>query len=634
LRRYLVTILVITALIVISGLTLGFQNIRLGGFERVSDNPLGLKLGLDLQGGSHLVYQTSLEDALGERIQPTEEQMDSLRRIIDRRVNETGLGEPVIQLLGEDRLLVQLPGVSDPARAKTIIGETARLEFKHRQINVSVPVELKASSIMSIHIGEFPETVTDEAGEMLEITENPLADLPTSSTEMEQIVATSTADTLVTENNDEAIESQSKPDSSDNANFQEISFLVIELDDEAAETLDLVIERMIKSTLAYASGLKSQYTVNRLQVSVSGGNEVRTVELPLQLVARVPDTNMFAMALITGIGQPIAPSIDKTNALFGSEVEFELVEIIGAIDEDVGLTGDDLSRAYAGTHQTTGMPIVNIEFNAQGAKRFGELTRDLLNTEDRLAIFLDEEELIAPGVNQVITGGSAYIEGRDFTPDRARDISQLLEAGRLPIPIELIQERDVDAILGADSLKKSVLAGLIGLLLVIIFMTLYYRIPGLIAGVALILYASFVLTVFKLIPVTLTLSGVAAAILSVGMAVDANILIFERMKDELRSGRTLLTSINVGFNRAWPAIRDGNVSTLITCVILFWFADTLGASIVQGFAATLAIGVLISMFSAITISRTLLRLVATLAISRRTDWFVPVGKKFLPKSND
>ena len=630
-RRYLVTILVITALIVISGLTLGFQNIRLGGFERGSDNPLGLKLGLDLQGGSHLVYQASLEDALGERIQPTEDQMDSLRRIIDRRVNETGLGEPVIQLLGEDRLLVQMPGVSDPARAKTIIGETARLEFKHRQIDVSVPVELDSSSITNAYIGEFPETVTDEEGEVVEIAENPLADLPTSSTEMEQIVATSTDETLVTDSLNEAIETET--DSQDSSNFQEISFLVIELDDEAAETFDLVIRRMIESTLAYASGLKSQYTVNRLQVSISGGNEVRTVELPLQLVARVPDTNMFAMALITGIGQPIAPSIDKTNQLFGPDIEFELVEIIGAIDEDVGLTGDDLSRAYAGTHQTTGAPIVNIEFNAQGAKRFGELTRDLLNTDDRLAIFLDEEELISPGVNQVITGGSAYIEGRDFTPDRVRDISQLLEAGRLPIPIELIQERDVDAILGADSLKKSVLAGAIGLLLVIIFMILYYRIPGLIAGITLILYASFLITVFKLIPVTLTLSGVSAAILSVGMAVDANILIFERMKDELRSGRTLLTSINVGFNRAWPAIRDGNVSTLITCVILFWFADTLGASIVQGFAATLAIGVLISMFSAITISRTFLRLVATLAIARRTDWFVPVGKKFLPKND-
>ena len=588
---------------------------------------------MDLQGGSHLVYQTSLEDALGERIQPTEDQMDSLRRIIDRRVNETGLGEPVIQLLGEDRLLVQLPGVSDPARAKTIIGETARLEFKHRQIDVSVPVELDSSSITNAYIGEFPETVMDEEGEVVEISENPLADLPTSSTEMEQIVATSTDDTLVTDSLNEAIETEAETDSSESSNFQEISFLVIELDDEAAETFDLVIRRMIESTLAYASGLKSQYTVNRLQVSISGGNEVRTVELPLQLVARVPDTNMFAMALITGIGQPIAPSIDKTNQLFGPDIEFELVEIIGAIDEDVGLTGDDLSRAYAGTHQTTGAPIVNIEFNAQGAKRFGELTRDLLNTDDRLAIFLDEEELIAPGVNQVITGGSAYIEGRDFTPDRVRDISQLLEAGRLPIPIELIQERDVDAILGADSLKKSVLAGAIGLLLVIIFMILYYRIPGLIAGITLILYASFLITVFKLIPVTLTLSGVSAAILSVGMAVDANILIFERMKDELRSGRTLLTSINVGFNRAWPAIRDGNVSTLITCVILFWFADTLGASIVQGFAATLAIGVLISMFSAITISRTFLRLVATLAIARRTDWFVPVGKKFLPKND-
>jgi len=626
LRRYLVTILVITALIVISGLSLGFQNIRLGGFERISDNPLGLKLGLDLQGGSHLVYKASLEDALGNPLQPTKDQMDSLRRIIDRRVNETGLGEPIIQLIGEDRLLVQLPGVSDTARAKRIIGETARLEFKHRQVDVPVPVELKADSIQSISIGEFPETVTGEDGELTEVTENPLADLPTSSTELEQIVSTSTSQELI---ETEEPSSSSKIDS----DFLEISFLVIELNDESAEILDSVIQRMIESTLFYASGLKSQYTINRLQVSIIGGNEVRTVELPVQLVARVPDTNTFAMALITATGEPIASSIDKTNELFGPELGFELVEVIGAIDEDVGLTGDDLSRAYAGTHQTTGMPIVNLEFNAQGAKKFGELTRDLLNTEDRLAIFLDEEELIAPGVNQVITGGSAYIEGRDFTPDRARDIAQLLEAGRLPVPIELIQERDVDAILGADSLRKSVIAGSIGLLLVILFMALYYRIPGLIAGVALILYVAFLLTVFKLIPVTLTLSGVAAVILSVGMAVDANILIFERMKDELRSGRTLLTSINVGFNRAWPAIRDSNVSTLITCAILFWFADTLGASIVQGFAATLAIGVLISMFSAIVVSRTLLRLVATLGISRRIHWFVPVGKKFLPKGS-
>ena len=205
----------------------------------------------------------------------------------------------------------------------------------------------------------------------------------------------------------------------------------------------------------------------------------------------------------------------------------------------------------------------------------------------------------------------------------------MLESGRLPVPIELIQERDVDAILGADSLRKSVIAGGVGLLLVLLFMTLYYRIPGLVASLALLIYAGIVLSIFKLIPVTLTLSGVAAAILSIGMAVDANILIFERMKDELRAGRTMLTAINTGFNRAWPAIRDGNVSTLITCGILYWFADTLGATIVQGFAVTLAIGVVISMFSAIVISRTFMRVVALTPISKNLQLFVPSGGKAL-----
>ena len=184
-------------------------------------------------------------------------------------------------------------------------------------------------------------------------------------------------------------------------------------------------------------------------------------------------------------------------------------------------------------------------------------------------------------VTSVITSGTGYIQG-NFTIERAQDIALLLESGRLPVDIELIQERDIDAILGADSLNKSVIAGLVGLGLVLLFMTLYYRIPGAVAALALLIYAVLLLAIFKALPVTLTLSGVAAAILSVGMAVDANILIFERMKDELRMGRTLLSAINIGFDRAWPAIRDGNVSTLITCGILFWFSDQLGTTIVQG----------------------------------------------------
>ncbi len=409
----------------------------------------------------------------------------------------------------------------------------------------------------------------------------------------------------------------------------ESAFLLVEFTDAGAEVFDQIVERMLQSAITFFSGGGAQ--PNRIQVDIDG-DEFRTLTLQAGAVTRIEETNVFAFALLNTTGQPLAPTIEESRAIFGESPRVSFVEVYGAFDEDIGLTGDDLARAYAGTHQTTGQPIVNIEFNARGARSFGELTQLIINTDDRIAIFLDDEELIAPAVDQVITGGAAFIRG-DFTPERAQDIAQLLEAGRLPIPIELVQERDVDAILGADSLRKSVVAGLVGLALVLGFMAAYYRVPGLVAAVALIIYGAIVLAVFKLIPVTLTLSGVAAAILSVGMAVDANILIFERMKDELRAGRTLLTSINIGFNRAWPAIRDGNVSTLITCAILFWFADTLGASVVQGFAATLAIGVLISMFSAIVVSRTLLRLLATTGISDRASWFTPVGKRFLPEGS-
>ena len=205
----------------------------------------------------------------------------------------------------------------------------------------------------------------------------------------------------------------------------------------------------------------------------------------------------------------------------------------------------------------------------------------------------------------------------------------MLESGRLPVPIKLIQERDVDAVLGADSLSKSYYAAGVGLLLVILYMILYYRIPGFFASMALFFYCLIVISTFKLLSVTLTLSGIAAAILSVGMAVDANILIFERLKEELRSGKTLTMAVNTGFSRAWPAIRDSNVSTLITCLILFWFADQLGASIVKGFAVTLSVGVIISMISALLITQTILKLAANSILSKLITLYVPAGRKDL-----
>ena len=234
-------------------------------------------------------------------------------------------------------------------------------------------------------------------------------------------------------------------------------------------------------------------------------------------------------------------------------------------------------------------------------------------------------------MNAPITTGTTIIEGGRFTIESSQDLALQLQSGALPLTIKRIQRRDVDAILGPDSLNKSVVAGVIGFVLVLLFMVLYYRVPGVVSAVALLIYAAVVLSLFKLIPITLTLSGVAAVILSIGMAVDANILIFERMKEELRAGRTMLSAVNIGFSRAWPAIRDGNVSTLITCGILFYFSNQLGTTVVQGFAVALAVGVLISLFTAVVVSRTFLRTIALTRLARRPEMFVPAGGSELPQ---
>ena len=297
-------------------------------------------------------------------------------------------------------------------------------------------------------------------------------------------------------------------------------------------------------------------------------------------------------------------------------------------DQETGLTGDDLDRAYAGTHPQTGAPIVNVEFDSEGTKVFAELTTKLSATRgtsspDRFVVFLDEEEIVAPGVSQPIFGGSAFIEGQAFTFDRVNTIAIQLESGRLPVPLELISELTVDATLGAESLRKSLTAGIAGLLLVLLFMVLYYRVAGFIAAFSLILYTAIVLTLFKLIPVTLTLAGLAGFILSIGMAVDANILIFERTKEELRLGRTLLSSINIGFNRAWTAIRDASISTLITSAVLIWFGQRLGATTLAGVGTTLSIGVLVSLFTSVFVSKVLLQIISSTFLGKWKSLFSP-----------
>ena len=266
------------------------------------------------------------------------------------------------------------------------------------------------------------------------------------------------------------------------------------------------------------------------------------------------------------------------------------------------LTGKYLKpNAYVTTDPSTGEPQVAFEWNTEGAKLFGEITQQLLNKP--LGIFLDNTLISAPTVQAVITD-QGVITG--LTLAQAKNLAIELNSGTLSVPLTRIQETDVDATLGADSLHKSLMAGLIGIACVGFFMIAYYRLPGLVATVALAIYAAILLAIFKLIPITLTLPGIAGFVISTGMAVDANVLIFERMKEELKRGLTLKMAVQEGFHRAWPSIRDSNISTFITCIILYWFGSTFGAFMVKGFALTLFLGVAISLFSAITITRTFL----------------------------
>jgi len=288
------------------------------------------------------------------------------------------------------------------------------------------------------------------------------------------------------------------------------------------------------------------------------------------------------------------------------------------------MTGRELRSAEVAFQQTTNQPYIAFELTADGAKIFADHTAK--NVNKFLAITLDKRVISSPVIKSAIPDGKGIIEGR-FTLDEAKSLVLQLKYGALPVPLKVIDSRAIGPTLGRDSVNRSITAGVIGLVIVVLFMLLYYRLPGFLADVALTIYALIVFAVYRFgIPgvfdyVTLTLPGIAGFVLSVGMAVDANILIFERMKEELRAGRPLYLAVEFGFQRAWPSIRDSNISTLITCSILLWFGTSFGASMVAGFALTLAIGVLVSMFTAIFVTRTFLRVMMDMNVTENLWWY-------------
>ncbi len=319
---------------------------------------------------------------------------------------------------------------------------------------------------------------------------------------------------------------------------------------------------------------------------------------------------------------PGEKDIDSALKLIGKTADlnfYELTKDNSIVPSDV--SGKDLDNATVDINSQSGQPVIAFTMKSSANQKFSDLTTRINKNGTRLLIILDDQPLFNGTVSTPITDGKGQMQGFDSVKD-AQETAVLLNAGALPVPISLVQQQTVGASLGTESIAKSLIAGLIGILAVIFFMVAYYRLAGVIASLALIIYTLINIDIFKIsvstpYPIVLTLAGIAGFILSIGMAVDANILIFERWKEEVRDGASLEAGLDAGFSRAWNSIRDSNISTLITCIILFNF----GLPIIKGFAVTLAIGVLVSMFTAITVSRTFLQMLMQTSWGRNEKFY-------------
>jgi len=370
---------------------------------------------------------------------------------------------------------------------------------------------------------------------------------------------------------------------------------------EARDIAVQIVERRVNSS-GYAESVVRPEGDNRILVELPGVN----LEQAKQILGKTSYLTIWEWVP----GTPDAKTLQELNPTDANKYQ-------GYKPQFTQIDGSMITSASRSTDPNTNLPDVQFSFNNTGNDRFCNLTRDRVshpqNTpENKIAIFIDKDLVEDANVQSEICGGTGIITG-GFTAASAQALAVQLNSGALPGTITLVSSTEVGATLGASTVKLSLLAGAFGLAIVILFMLLYYRLPGVVASVALLLYAAIALSIFKIFGVTLTLAGLAGFILSVGMAVDANVLIFERVKEELRAGRTLGASMEAGVRRAWPAIRDSNISTLITCFVLYFF----GAPLIKGFAITLAIGVLVSMFSAIVTTQQFLQVLAGLRPARR-----------------
>lgn len=596
------------------------------------------RLGLDLQGGTHLVYEADMKDIPAD---DREAALEGVKDVIERRVNAFGVAEPLVQTTvtgGSYRVIVELAGVLDVQSAIRQIGETPVLEFKEPATDLGR--ELTADERAALAALNAEERKAAEAalararkGEDFAALVSELSIDPQKA-DAKGAVGNATADSARWGEVVKAIQ-QSRvraggivpkvietPEGLSVVKYvgqspgkeMQLSHILYCFQGKTGCTKDVPA---LDASLRMAA-LKQELTAENFadkakELSDDPSAAQNSGDLGwVKPGATVPAFELAALGLAKGeISEAVETEfgyhliLKRDERAIGTySFERVLLKLSGERDvvpdaspwKNTGLSGKHLKRASVAFDQTSGAPHVSLQFNEEGDGLFGKLTE--AHVGQPIAIFLDGEAISVPTVQQAIYGGQAVISG-DFSIDEAKVLAQRLNAGALPVPVALLSQETVGPTLGLASLAQSVKAALLGFALVAAFMLLAYRLPGLLAGVALLLYAMLNLAAYKVFGVTVTLSGIAGFVLSLGIAVDANVLIFERMRDEWRSGRDLPSTVSEGFRRAWPPIRDGHFTTLISAGVLYLFSS----SFVKGFALTLGIGVTLSLFTAIVVTR-------------------------------
>lgn len=578
---------------------------------KIKEDPF--RLGLDLQGGVQLVYQADVS-----QIPDTDKDdlLEGVKDVIEQRVNAFGVSEPVIQVNksidGDYRVIVELAGIKSVDDAIKEIGETPRLEFKEQDMSVE---NVSADNLKLME--EYNNGLKAKAQELL--------DKVKAGEDFAQLAKTNNTPKSISSDQTVGVENDGDLGWVSSDNNKEIFELVKNLN----------------------PGQNSEIKERNGGYSILKLEEKRAKEGSL-LVSDPTKTEY------------------KVREIFLARMTANDLAAISDNWKNTELTGKNLKKAVLTFDQNDNSPQVSLEFDSEGAELFREITAR--NISKPVAIYLDDYPISVPTVNEQITDGKAVISG-GFSISEAKELVQRLKAGALPVPIELINQKTVGASLGGQSIVDSLRAGLIGLILVALFMLIVYRVPGLLSVFSLLLYGVMVLTIFKVLPlavaiivplfflilmlmtfeelhlldifltilfvvvavillvfglnpVTLTLAGIAGFILSIGMAVDANVLIFERFKEELRAGRSAKDAVDESIRRSWPSIRDGNISTLLICLVLMGF----GTGALKGFGTTLFIGVSVSMFSAVVVTRNLLSLFIGKRLEKRM-FLLGVNKK-------